>query len=87
MAALERAGVGDADPASRGHATPFIYHHPDRFALAGVRNAEDLSRHRWTLDTPEDYELLSRISAGSGTSTQGGARSWPSWRPIRTGRT
>ncbi len=45
MAALEAAGSGDRDPASREHATPFIYRHPERFRL----------------DTPADYELVRRI--------------------------
>jgi spore coat polysaccharide biosynthesis protein SpsF len=61
MAALEAAGTADRDPASREHATPYLYRHPDRFRLAGVRLPDDLSGHRWTVDTPEDYELVRRI--------------------------
>lgn len=61
MATLEIAGREDRDPASREHATPFIYRHPDRFHLSGVRLPIDLSAHRWTVDTPEDYELVDRI--------------------------
>ena len=61
MAALEAADRADHDPASREHATPYLYRHPERFRLAGVRLAEDLSAHRWTVDTPEDYELVRRI--------------------------
>ena len=45
----------------REHVTPFIYGHPDRFALCGVEDVEDRSAHRWTVDTPEDFELVSRI--------------------------
>jgi spore coat polysaccharide biosynthesis protein SpsF len=59
--ALEAAGREDRDPASREHATPYLYRHPDLFRLAGVRLAVDLSGHRWTVDTPEDYELIRRI--------------------------
>jgi spore coat polysaccharide biosynthesis protein SpsF len=61
MAALEAAGEADTDPASREHATPYIYRHPQRFRLSGVRLPVDLSSHRWTVDTPEDYELVRRI--------------------------
>jgi spore coat polysaccharide biosynthesis protein SpsF len=61
MAALEAAGEADTDPASREHATPYIYRHPERFRLSGVRLPVDLSGHRWTVDTPEDYELVRRI--------------------------
>ena len=61
MDALEAADRDDLDPASREHATPYLYRHPERFRLAGVRLSEDLSAHRWTVDTPEDYELVRRI--------------------------
>ncbi len=61
MVALEAADQADRDPASREHATPYLYRHPERFRLAGVRLPEDLSAHRWTVDTPEDYDLVRRI--------------------------
>ena len=61
LEALERAGHEDADPASREHATPYIYRHPEQFRLGAVRLPEDLAWHRWTLDTPEDYELIRRL--------------------------
>jgi spore coat polysaccharide biosynthesis protein SpsF len=61
MDALEAAGRDDHDPASREHATPFIYRHPERFRLARVASPVDLSGHRWTVDTPDDFELVRRI--------------------------
>ena len=60
-AALETAGREDTDPASREHATPYLYRNPDRFRLQPVPGEADLSMHRWTLDTPEDYTLIERI--------------------------
>lgn len=45
----------------REHVTPFIYGSPQRYRLANVAYAEDQSRHRWTVDTPEDFELIERI--------------------------
>ncbi len=59
--ALERAGREDADPAWREHATPFVYRHPELFRLLRVPADDDHSDLRWTLDTPEDYRLISRI--------------------------
>lgn len=61
-AALERAGREDRDAASREHATPFIYRHPERFRLLHVP-ADGTSHHeqRWSVDTAEDYELVRRI--------------------------
>lgn len=47
--------------AEREHVTPFIYRHPERFRIRQVRHGEDLSHHRWTVDTPEDFELLRRM--------------------------
>lgn len=61
MAALEIAWREDADPGSREHATPYIYRHPERFRLRRVASPIDLSGHRWTVDTPEDYELIRQV--------------------------
>ena len=59
--ALERAWREDVDPAWREHVTPYLYRHPERFRIHGVFNAVDLSHLRWTVDTPEDLELVRRI--------------------------
>jgi spore coat polysaccharide biosynthesis protein SpsF len=48
-------------PAEREHVTPFIYWHPRRYRLKSLVRQPDLSHHRWTVDTPEDFELVSRI--------------------------
>ncbi len=61
IGALEAADHDDTDPRSREHATPWIYRHPDRFTIVPVRSKVDLSAHRWTVDTPEDYDLVRRI--------------------------
>jgi spore coat polysaccharide biosynthesis protein SpsF len=60
-AALERANAEDRSPASREHATPYVYRHPDAFRLFRVASAEDASDYRWCVDTPEDYELVRRL--------------------------
>lgn len=59
--ALARAWREDADPRWREHVTPYLYRHPERFKLVGLGCGEDLSHHRWTLDTPEDAALLRLI--------------------------
>lgn len=61
IAALERAWREDADPALREHATPYLYRHPELFRLLRVAAQVDGSAHRWSIDTPEDYDLVSRI--------------------------
>ncbi|MFL5643161.1 MAG: cytidylyltransferase domain-containing protein [Chloroflexota bacterium] len=59
--ALERAGIEDRDPAWREHVTPYIYRHPERFELLRVPADEDHSDQRWSVDTAEDYTLMTRI--------------------------
>lgn len=48
-------------PAEKEHVTPYFYLNPDKFVLGSVKHPIDLSHHRWTVDTPEDFELISRI--------------------------
>ena len=54
----------------REHVTPYLYLNPQQFKIAQFVNEIDYSHYRWTLDTPEDWELISKIyeklhSAGS----------------------
>lgn len=51
----------DGDPARREHVTPYIYGNPERFRIHSVEHEEDLSVHRWVVDTPEDLEFLRLI--------------------------
>jgi spore coat polysaccharide biosynthesis protein SpsF len=60
-AALERAGREDRNPAWREHVTPYLYRHPEAFRLLRVAHDVDLSHHRWTVDTPQDFELVRRV--------------------------
>lgn len=59
--ALREAHREAKDPAEREHVTPFIYRHPKRYRLRSLTMAPNLSHHRWTVDTPEDFELVSRL--------------------------
>jgi spore coat polysaccharide biosynthesis protein SpsF len=45
----------------REHVTPYICLHPERFTIRNFANDQDLSGHRWTLDTEEDWQLISEI--------------------------
>jgi len=56
--ALERAWRDDNNPAWREHVTPYIYRHPEVFRVLGFGCEADYTRHRWTLDTPEDATLI-----------------------------
>lgn len=59
--ALAQAHAEATQAAEREHVTPFLYWHPERYRLRNVASPVDLSTHRWTVDTPEDYELVSRL--------------------------
>lgn len=59
LAQAHREAVAEPE---REHVTPFIYTRPDRFRIGQVINPVDLSHHRWTVDTPEDFELVRRIT-------------------------
>jgi spore coat polysaccharide biosynthesis protein SpsF len=59
--ALGEAAAEARDPAEREHVTPFLYWRPARYRLRSITRQPDLSALRWTVDTPEDFELVSRI--------------------------
>jgi spore coat polysaccharide biosynthesis protein SpsF len=61
----------------RAHVTPYLYEHPERFQIASLTSDEDLGHHRWTLDTPEDWELIEAIY----TDCSGGRDDF-SWRQV-----
>jgi len=47
----------------REHVMPYFYEHPDRFRILHITHEPDFGDLRWTVDTPEDLELLRRIVA------------------------
>jgi len=51
------------DPRAREHVTWELYQHPDRYRVVNHLQAggRDDSAHRWTVDTPEDFELMRRV--------------------------
>jgi len=61
FAALEQAYQKAARAFEREHVTPFIYGHPEFFNLRNFAGEHDYSRHRWTLDTQEDWQLIEAI--------------------------
>jgi spore coat polysaccharide biosynthesis protein SpsF len=67
--ALTRAWHEDANPAWREHVTPYIIRHPELFRQTSLNHPTDLSRHRWTVDTPADFELVQQVYAHFGQDT------------------
>ncbi len=58
---LKDAFTEGVEAFEREHVTPFIYLRPERYRLGNVQFDRDESRHRWTVDTPEDFELIKKI--------------------------
>ncbi len=63
---FSREALDTADAEARGlvereHVTPFFYLHPERFRIRQYKQERDESQWRWTVDTPEDFEFVSRI--------------------------
>lgn len=42
----------------REHVTPYIYQNPDQYTIGHVCHSKDESKHRWTVDTTEDFLLI-----------------------------
>ncbi len=61
LGALEQAWREAKLASEREHVTPFIWKQADRFPQDRMRHHEDLSAQRWTVDRPEDYQLVQRI--------------------------
>lgn len=43
---------------------PYLHQHKELFQVVSYKKDFDYSAHRWTLDTPEDFELIRRIYEG-----------------------
>tara|TARA_Y100000780_G_scaffold232562_1_gene266309 strand:+ start:16890 stop:17639 length:750 start_codon:yes stop_codon:yes gene_type:complete len=45
----------------REHVTLYVNSKPERYKIGHVKNKEDLSYLRWTVDEPRDFELVKKI--------------------------
>ena len=61
FAALEKSWKEDKNPLLREHVTQYIVQNPEKFRTAGITNSHDLSDFRWTVDTKEDFRLVTEI--------------------------
>ncbi|MEX1028732.1 MAG: glycosyltransferase family protein [Paenibacillaceae bacterium] len=61
FAALEKAYLEAQADYELEHVTPYLYRHPDIFQLHQYVGEIDYSSYRWTVDTQEDYQLITAI--------------------------
>jgi len=59
--ALEWCDANLADPMDRELVANWIRDHGDLFRTISVTGEEDLSRHRWVVDTAEDLAFVTRV--------------------------
>lgn len=63
MHALEIAWREAGEKHQREHVMPFFYEHPERFRILHLDYHTDYGNLRWTVDTPEDLEMIQRVFA------------------------
>jgi spore coat polysaccharide biosynthesis protein SpsF len=64
FSALSKAWRHAKKDFEREHTTPFFWENPEEFRIGNVAWVEGLDysmSHRWTLDYPEDYDLIKKI--------------------------
>ncbi len=61
FAALERDWKEATDPHQREHVMPYIYEKKGRFKVHVIDNPVDYGDMRWTVDTPQDLEVIRLI--------------------------
>jgi len=60
-AVLKELAAGDLDSAEREHVTLGVYRRPEKYAVANFAGDSDLSRLRWTVDSPEDFDFVTWV--------------------------
>jgi spore coat polysaccharide biosynthesis protein SpsF len=61
FAALDCAWRSAKEAYQRTHVTPYFYENPGQFKIVSLTADGDYSKYRWTLDTPEDLELIRSV--------------------------
>ena len=61
FAALKNAWENASLMSQREHVTPFIRNHNEIFKIGSVSYDQNLSKKRWTLDNPEDFEFIKKV--------------------------
>jgi len=59
--ALEKAWKEAESQFEREHVMPYLYDQPGRFKILLAHHEPDFGEKRWTVDTPQDLELINKI--------------------------
>jgi spore coat polysaccharide biosynthesis protein SpsF (cytidylyltransferase family) len=63
FAAIDEAQKNAERASEREHVTPYIWQHPENFRLANITQKVDHSGLCWTLDSPQDLEMMQALAA------------------------
>jgi spore coat polysaccharide biosynthesis protein SpsF len=58
FAAIEKAWRNAIAPSQRIHPFSYLTYHPEEFVIRNYEMTPDLSQHHWSLDFPEDIDLI-----------------------------
>lgn len=61
FSSLQLAALRAKDPFEREHMTQYLHRNPLLFKSANIKNTEDLSMLRWTIDTQEDFAMATEV--------------------------
>lgn len=61
FSALKKAWIEAKKHSEREHVTPYFYNNLDKFRIFIIKNSEDLSKFRWTVDHENDLVLVKKI--------------------------
>jgi len=59
--ALKQSWLQAEKPSEREHVTQYIRNNSELFNLVDYQYFPNLSKHRWTVDEPEDFKLINKI--------------------------
>ncbi|CAM3306448.1 cytidylyltransferase domain-containing protein [Stackebrandtia soli] len=75
---------GKATGHHRSHVTSYVYTHPEVYTTLGLAFAPNRAHHRLTLDTPDDWSLLTAIAEhfGDGMPSVAAVTAWLDANPA-----
>ena len=59
--ALEKSEMESSEQYEREHVTQYMYRHPELFKGKNIYQSQDMSKLRFTIDTPDDYKMAGTI--------------------------
>ncbi len=61
FSALKISNENASSDFEREHVTQYIHKNLDKFKVENISSSENLSHHRWTIDTEEDYLFVCKV--------------------------